>query len=239
LLLVCVLASPASGLEPTRFTIPVRQQSVSALLLRPADARALLVLAHGQAMSMEHPFMAALAAGLAERGVATLRFNFPYAEAGRKQPDPVQLLVATLLSAVRAAEERQGTLPLLLGGKSMGGAMAATATRDGALPEVRGLVILSFPLHAPNRPSAVNARALERARRPMLIVQGTRDPLADFGLMQALAEKLGAGVTLHAIRDANHGFEVPEGGRSAEEIQAEIAGAVAAFVRATVETKGE
>jgi hypothetical protein len=241
LLLGCLLAPPlrAADLAPERLSIPVRERSVTALLLRPAGASALLVLAHGQAMDLEHPFMASLSAALAERGVATLRFNFPYAEDGRKRLDPHPVLIETVRAAVRAAGAEGGALPLLLGGKSIGGGVAAMATQDGALAEVRGLVVLGFPLHAPNRPSAVNARQLEKALRPLLVVQGSRDPLAQLVLMEALVEKLGDGASLHVVRDADHGFELPEGSRrSPAAVHAEIADAVAAFTKTALAAGG-
>jgi predicted alpha/beta-hydrolase family hydrolase len=240
LLLGCLLASPARGAEPaaTPLSLAVRGKTVSALLLRPADARVLLVLAHGQVMDLRHPFMEAISAALAARGVATLRFNFPYAEAKRARPDPAPLMIEALLAAVREAEQRRGALPLLVGGKSLGALMAAKAAGEGKLGDAQGLVILTLPLHAPGRPSAVNARALDGVAQPVLFVQGTLDPLADVGLMRGLVEKLGPSARLHLVQEADHAFAVPESsGRTQAEVHEEVASAVADFA-ATLGPRG-
>jgi len=239
--IACLLASPARSAEPelTALSIPVRGKPCSALLLRPADARALLVLAHGQVMNIHHPFMEAISAALARRGVATLRFNFPYAEAKRPQPDAMPLLVESLRAAAQEGERRRGPLPLLVGGKSVGALIAAQAASDGLLPGARGLVILGYPLHAPGRPSAVNAQSLDGVKQPILFVQGTRDSLADLKLITALVEGIGKNARLHEVRQADHSFALPEGsGRSQEEVYDEVADAVAAFAATLAPSQG-
>jgi predicted alpha/beta-hydrolase family hydrolase len=228
----CLVAGAVAAEEPAAkpLTVSVRGHTCSALLLRPADARALLVLAHGQVMDVHHPFMEAISAALARRGIATLRFNFPYAEAKRKQPDALPLLVEAIVAAARVGEQQRGGLPLLVGGKSAGAMTAAQAARDGRLAEAKGIVILGYPLHAPGRPSGVNAHALEGVRQPLLLVEGSRDPLADLTLVRALAEKLGPGARLHVIEGVDHAFAPANGAeRSQQEIYDEIAGAVAGF----------
>jgi predicted alpha/beta-hydrolase family hydrolase len=217
LLLACLLARPVLAAEPelTQLSIPVRGKPCSALLLRPADARALLVLAHGQIMNIQHPFMESISAALARHGIASLRFNFPYAEAKQDRPDGRLLLIEAITAATREGERRRGSLPLLLGGKSLGGAMAAEALRDTALPGVKGLVLLSYPLHAPGRPSGVNARRVEGLKQPVLFLQGSDDPLADLTLMEALVEKLGPKAKLAVVRDADHPSRWPRGASDA------------------------
>ena len=239
LLLACLLASPAGSAEPERMalSIAVRGQPCSALLLRPADARVLLVLAHGQIMNVDHPFMEGISAALARNGVATLRFNFPYAEAKRARPDPPRVLVEAVEAAVHEGERLRGKLPLLVGGKSMGALAVAQAATDGALRGAQALVILSYPLHAPSRPSAVNARALDGVKQPMLFVQGTRDELADLKLITALVERLGSNAKLHPVEGADHAFAVPEG-RSQEQVYEEMADAIAAFAATLAPTQG-
>ena len=232
LLLSCLLVGPAQAAEPalTELSIPVRGTSCSALLLRPADARALLVLAHGHIMNVHHPFMESISAALARHGVATLRFNFPYAEAGRAQLDGRAVLLDAVMAAAREGERRRGSLTLLLGGKSVGGLMAAEALHDAGLAGVRGLVILSYPLHAPGRPSAANARVLEGVKQPMLLLQGTRDPLAELNLMQGLVAKLGPRAKLVVVQDGDHSFALPpDSPRTQEEVYEELASAIARF----------
>jgi uncharacterized protein len=238
--LLCLLASPVRAADPelTPLSITVNGQSCSALLLRPAEARALLVLAHGQVMNIHTPFMETISAAFARHGIATLRFNFPYAEAKREQSDPPRVLIASFVAAAREAEKRRGSLPLLIGGKSIGGMMAAQAALDAELRPVQGVVLLGYPLHAPGRPSAVNARFLERVTQPMLFVQGSQDPLAELTLFTALVAKLGEHATLEVVAGANHAFEVPEGGRTQAAVYEEIASAVAEFVATLAPSPG-
>ena len=241
MLLCCLLAGPLQAAEPelTQLSISVRGKPCSALLLRPADARALLVLAHGQIMNIHHPFMESISMALAHHGIATLRFNFPYAEAGREQLDGEKLMIEAIAAATHEAERRRGALPLLVGGKSVGGMMAAQALRDASLPNVEGLVLLSYPLHAPGRPSGANARRLEGVKQPILFLQGTNDSLADLTLIQALVEKLGPKAKLEVVQDADHSFALPEGSRrSQEDVYEQLAGAIADFAATLAPTRG-
>jgi predicted alpha/beta-hydrolase family hydrolase len=186
------------------------KSSVSALLLAPKTARACYVLAHGAGAGMTHPFMTAAAEGLAERGVATLRYQFPYMERGSKRPDAPKLAQATVRAAVVQAGREASELPLVAGGKSFGGRMTSQAQASSPLPGVRGLAFLGFPLHAPGRPSDERAEHLSDVRIPMLFLQGTRDDFASLELLRPLAARLGArSATLELFEDADHSFHVP------------------------------
>jgi len=240
--LLCLLATAARAAEPeaTRLTIQVRDTTCSALLLRPADSRALLVLAHGQVMNIHSPFMESISVALARHGVATLRFNFPYAEAKRQQPDPPRLLVDTVIAAAREGEKRRGALPLFVGGKSAGGMMTAYAAKNGELPAYRGIVLLTYPLHAPGRPSAMNAQFVEGISQPLLFVQGSLDPLGEITLLDGLVEKLGENARLAVVRDADHSFALPEGSvRTEDQVYDEVASAVAGFVATLARAGGK
>lgn len=191
---------------------------VTSSLCRATAARWLMVLGHGAGAGMRHPFMEAMARRLADREIATFRYQFPYVEQGRRRPDPPPVLVATVRAAVAAAGEAAGDLALLAGGKSLGGRMTSTAFADDPLPGVRGLVFLGFPLHAPGEPSTERSRHLERVRVPMLFVQGTRDRLARSELIQSVCDKLGRRATLEWIDGGDHSFHVPKrSGRTDEE----------------------
>jgi predicted alpha/beta-hydrolase family hydrolase len=182
---------------------------VSGLLETPARARCCYVLAHGAGAGMTHPFMANVASELAERGVATLRFQFPYMEQGGKRVDPPALAQATVRAAVAEAERLAPGLPLIAGGKSFGGRMTSQAQAASPLPGVRGLAFLGFPLHPANRPSDERAKHLFDVQLRMLFLQGTRDALADLGKLRPLIDKLGSRATLHLFEDADHSFHVP------------------------------
>src|SRR3954468_17667261 len=157
---------------------------VSALLLRPANARAYLVLAHGAGAGMSHPFMEAVATGLAERGIATLRYQFPYMEKGSKRPDAPSVAHAAVRAAITEAARLCPELPLFAGGKSFGGRMTSQAQGIAPLPAVRGLVFFGFPLHPGLKPSTDRAKHLAGVNIPMLFLQGTRDALADLALLE-------------------------------------------------------
>ena len=181
---------------------------VSALLLLPAEARVMLALAHGAGAGMTHPFLASLAAELAAVGVATLRYQFPYMEQRRRVPDSPAVLTATVRAAVRTAAETAPRLPLIAGGKSMGGRMSSQAAAQQPLDTVRGLVFFGFPLHPPNKPGTKRAEHLKQVTIPMLFLQGTRDTLADLTLLKPICEGLGSRATLHIIDTADHSFHL-------------------------------
>ncbi len=181
---------------------------VSALLLLPAEAQVMLALAHGAGAGMTHPFLALLAAELAAVGVATLRYQFPYMEQRRRVPDSPAVLTATVRAAVRTAAEAAPRLPLMAGGKSMGGRMSSQAAAQQPLDTVRGLVFFGFPLHPPNKPGTKRAEHLKQVTIPMLFLQGTRDTLADLTLLKPICDGLGSRATLHIIETANHSFHL-------------------------------
>lgn len=182
---------------------------VSGLLDRPRSARALLLLAHGAGAGMEHPSMQSVATGLAERGIATLRYQFPYMERKTRRPDPPALCHATVRAAVAEAARLAPDLPLIAGGRSFGGRMTSQAQAQAPLPRVRGLVFLAFPLHPAGRPGTDRAAHLREVSIPMLFIQGGRDDLADLSLLRPLVERLGDRASLRVLEDADHAFHVP------------------------------
>src|SRR6516165_5322961 len=185
------------------------QHRVSGLLTMPMPARACCVLAHGAGAGMRHPFMASVATGLADRGIATLRYQFPYMERGSKRPDAPALAHATVRAAVAAAARLAPGLLLVAGGKSFGGRMTSHAQALAPLAGVRGLAFLGFPLHPAHRPSDIRARHLAQIQVPMLFLQGTRDALAERALLEPLLARLGAGARLNWLEEADHSFHVP------------------------------
>src|SRR6266852_1436500 len=212
-----------AAIEQLRFCVEGGGE-VSALLCRTANARWLLVLAHGAGAGMSHPFMENLADELAGVGVATFRYQFPYMEQRRRVPDQPPVLTATVVAAVRTAAEMAPGLPLLTGGKSMGGRMTSQAAAQHALDGVRGLVFFGFPLHPPKQPGTKRADHLAKVTVPMLFLQGTRDELADLKLLRAVCAKLGSRATLHVIETADHSFQVlKKSGRSDAEVLRELA----------------
>lgn len=200
------------------------------LLRRPDAATRLLVLAPGAGAGMRHPFLEGVAAALARRRVATLRFEFPYQAAGARRPDPQPVLVDAVCEAVGAAQRLAAGLPLLAGGKSMGGRMASLAAAAGRLASARGLVFLGFPLHPAGKPATARAAHLERVAQTMLFLQGSRDALAALALLRPICEKLGERARLHVIEDADHGFHVPKRtGRSDADVIEELAAEIVGF----------
>ena len=198
--------------------------TVSALLMLRPKAKRLLVLAHGAGAGMRHPFMDNLADELAAVGVATLRYEFPYMEGGRGAPDRPAVLTATVAAAVRAGREAAPKLPLLAGGKSMGGRMTSQAAAEGLLAEVKGLVFFGFPLHPPHQPGIKRAEHLAKVTAPMLFLQGTRDTFADLSLLRPVCAKLGSRATLHIVETADHSFHMlKSSGRSDGEALRELA----------------
>jgi len=221
----------SSGPQP--LTITVDGERVSGLLQAPAEARACYVVAHGAGAGMTHPFMAAIAGALAQRGVATLRYQFPYMERGSKRPDAPKLAHATVRAAVAEASRRVPDLPLFAGGKSFGGRMTSQAQAALPLPGVIGLAFLGFPLHPAGKPSDERAKHLFEVRLPMLFLQGTRDALADLQLIEALAARLGSRATLKLFQDADHSFHVPaRTGRTDAEVMAGLSDALAGWMEA-------
>ena len=211
------------GTSPKRVSIDVGPPGeVSGLLLAPAKPRALYVLAHGAGAGMEHPFMRAAAEGLAQRGVASLRYQFPYMERGSKRPDTPAVAQAAVRAACGKATQLIPGIPLFAGGKSFGGRMTSQAQAAAPLDGVRGLAFLGFPLHAAGQPGDARAKHLGEVAVPMLFLQGTRDALADADLMRKLAGRLGARATLAVLADADHSFHVPaKSGRNDEQVLAE------------------
>ena len=181
---------------------------VSAILVRPAKARWLLVLAHGAGAGITHPFLEKLAHELADAGVASFRYQFPYMEQRRRVPDSPPVAMATVAGAVRAAAKAGAGLPLLAGGKSFGGRMTSQAASQQLLEGVHGLVFFGFPLHPPNKPGIKRAEHLAKVQVPMLFLQGTRDTLADLKLLRPICADLGSLAKLHIIETADHSFHV-------------------------------
>jgi len=212
------------------------KERVSALLLRPDDARACYVFAHGAGAGMRHAAMEAIAAGLADRGIATLRYQFPYMEKGSKRPDPPALAQATVRAAAAEAAKACAGLPLIAGGKSFGGRMTSQAQAKAPLDGVKGLAFFGFPLHPAGKPSDDRATHLAEVKIPMLFLQGTRDALADTSLLKLVVRDLkGVAdskelVALHLAEGADHSFHVlKSSGRNDREVLAEILDAFATW----------
>jgi uncharacterized protein len=204
--------------------------TVSGLLLTPPQARACYILAHGAGAGMTHSFMAATATELGERGIATLRYQFPYMEKGGKRPDTPKTAHAAVRAAVDAATRLLPGLPLIAGGKSFGGRMTSQAQAAAPLPNIRGLVFLGFPLHPANKPSQDRGRHLADVHIPMLFLQGTRDALAMLDQLEPVVRALGKRATLTLFADADHSFHVPaRTGRKDPEVRGEVLDALAAW----------
>jgi uncharacterized protein len=218
-------------MAPKALTITVEGSQVSGLLQVPQKARTCYVLAHGAGAGMSHSFMTAIADGLGDRGIATLRYQFPYMEQGRKRPDTPKLAQATVRAAVAEASRLLPGFALAAGGKSFGGRITSQAQASSPLPGVRGLVFLGFPLHPAGRPSNERGDHLLEIKVPMLFLQGTRDALADTELVKALVKRLGKRATLKLFRDADHSFHVPaRSGRQDVEVRAEMLDDLAAWL---------
>lgn len=225
---------PTNDAKPVAITLDGAIR-VSGLLQAPVRAQACYVLAHGAGAGMTHPFMTAVAAELAERGIATLRYQFPYMEKGGKRPDPPKLAHATVRAAVAEAARLLPKLPLFAGGKSFGGRMTSQAQASAALPGVCGLVFLGFPLHPAGRPSQERGQHLFDIRIPMLFLQGTRDQLALPDQLGPLCERFGDLATLVPIEAADHSFHVPaRTGRKDADVRSAVLDAVASWVSRVV-----
>lgn len=215
-----------------RFLASRAAGEVSAILDRPDEARWLYLFAHGAGAGMRHRFMEAASQALATQGIATFRYQFAYVEQGSRRPDPQPILLATVRSAAETARKAAGDLPLLAGGKSMGGRMTSLASAEAPLEGVQGLVFLGFPLHPPGKPGTTRADHLERVTTPMLFLQGTRDTLASLDLLQPIVERLPR-TTLHVIDGADHSFEVPKRtGRSLTDTLTDLAATTARWADA-------
>ena len=206
-------------------------ESVSGLLLAPAGARSCYVMAHGAGAGMTHAFMAAAANELADRGIATLRYQFPYMERGSKRPDTPNVAHAAVRAAVAEAARLVPGVHLFAGGKSFGGRMTSQAQAAAALPGVSGLVFFGFPLHPAGKPSDERAKHLAQVGIPMLFLQGTRDELADLALLEPLVDSLGDRATLELFQEADHSFHVPaKTGRTDAQVRAEVLDAFARWI---------
>ena len=204
-----------------------RSGEVSGLLLRPSGAFCMLVLAHGAGAGMRHPFMESAAADLGERGIATFRYQFPYMQRKSHRPDPPAVLQGTVRAAARAAAAAAPDLPLIAGGKSMGGRMTSLAAAADPLPGVRGIVFFGFPLHAAGSASTERGAHLSKVTVPMLFLQGTRDKLADLDRLRPLLAAI-AHATLKVFDGADHSFHVPKSAaRTDAAVVAEMAETVA------------
>ena len=224
--------------DATAVTIAVDDAiRVSGLLLAPRGARACYVLAHGAGAGMTHAFIAAVATELGERGIASLRYQFPYMEKGGKRPDPPKLAQATARAAVAEAARMLPKVPLFAGGKSFGGRMTSQAQAAAALPRVRGLVFLGFPLHPAGRPSQDRGKHLSDVKIPMLFLQGTRDQLAMPDQLEVLCKALGKRATLATFQDADHSFHVPaRTGRKDPKVRCDVLDTLAAWIDRVIAT---
>ena len=215
-----------------KITVPGVDGGVSGLMHRPANAFCLYVFAHGAGAGMRHAFMEDLSARLFDAEVATLRFNFPFIEARKRRPDTPRLLIATVRAAVKRARSLTPGLPLVAGGKSMGGRMTSQAAAAEPLDGVAGLVFVGFPLHAPGRTGTSRADHLRDVQLPMLFVQGTRDALADIDLMRDVSRGLGRRGKLHVVDGGDHSFKVlKRSGRDAADVMSEVVTATVGFAR--------
>ncbi|MBW8720962.1 MAG: dienelactone hydrolase family protein [Polaromonas sp.] len=205
--------------------------TISGLLQTPVSAKACYVFAHGAGAGMNHTFMEAIAQGLAERGIASLRFNFPFMEQGSKRPDSPAIAHAAIRAAVAEAARRTPGVPLFAGGKSYGGRMSTQAQAMEPLPGVEGIVLVGFPLHPAGKPSSERAAHLAGVKLPMLFLQGTRDSLADLALITQTTASLGKKATLHIVDGADHAFHVlVRSGRTDAQVREELLDTMAVWM---------
>jgi predicted alpha/beta-hydrolase family hydrolase len=231
---LCIVQERPTSADSSPITLRLSDEtSVSGLLVLPPAARACYVLAHSAGAGMDHASMRAVAAGLADAGIATLRYQFPYMERGSRRPDPPPLCHATVRAAVAAAARLAPELPLIAGGRSFGGRMTSQAQAIEPLAGVRGLGFLAFPLHPAGEPSDRRAEHLARVSVPMLFLAGTRDALAQRSLLEAVVARLGTRATLSLIEEADHSFHVPRSsGRRDADVLAEVLRRLAAWIDA-------
>jgi predicted alpha/beta-hydrolase family hydrolase len=221
-----------------RLTLAIDESChVSALFQLPRAATACFVFAHGAGAGMEHPSMTTVAADLAARSVATLRYQFPYMERRSRRPDPPPVCHATVRAAVAEAARLAPTLALIAGGRSFGGRMTSQAQAIEPLAGVKGLAFIGFPLHPAGKPSAARAEHLRDVKIPMLFLQGTRDELAQLDLLQPVIDGLGARATLKLLQDADHSFHVPaRTGRKDVDVRAEMLDALVTWIEQVIHT---
>jgi predicted alpha/beta-hydrolase family hydrolase len=218
--------------RPISLTIPLPTGgAISGLLQKPASVEACYVFAHGAGAGMNHAFMEAIAEGLAQRRIASLRFNFPFMDQGSKRPDSPAVAHAAIRAAIAEAARRMPDVPLFAGGKSYGGRMSTQAQAAEPLPGVKGIVLVGFPLHPAGKPSTERAAHLAGVKRPMLFLQGTRDDLADLDLITQTTESLGKKASLHVVEGADHAFHVlVRSGRTDAQVREELLDTMAAWI---------
>lgn len=222
-------------MEALKIAISGGEECVSGLMLRPAEAKALFLFAHGAGAGMTHKSMAANAEGLAARGIATLRYQFLYMEKGAKRPDPPKLAHAVVRAAATQAALLAPDLPLFAGGRSFGGRMTSQTQAETPLSGVRGLAFLGFPLHPAGKPGVERADHLARVRIPMLFVSGARDALAKLDLLKPVIAALGERATLRVVDHADHSFRVAaKSGRTSADAEAEALDALADWIDASL-----
>lgn len=220
---------PKAESNPVTIAVP-EKGTVSGLLDMPKSARAIYVLAHGAGAGMTHPFLAKFAALMSERGIATLRYQFPYMEAGSKRPDSPKVAEAAVHAAVAEATRLALKLPAFAGGKSFGSRMSSGAEAHGPMG-IKGLAFLGFPLHPPGAPATTRGDHLADVKVPMLFLQGTNDEFAELDLLKPLVKGLGKRATLHLVEEANHSFRVPaKTGRKEADVMAELADTLSAWI---------
>jgi hypothetical protein len=209
-------------MDAQQIRISVGREQVAGLLLHPLRAKALYLFAHGAGAGMTHKAMESNARGLAERGIATLRYQFPYMEKGSRRPDPPRIAHAAVRAAAAKARELAPDLPLFAGGRSFGGRMTSQAQAIEPLPHVRGLAFVGFPLHPAGKPGIERAEHLRQVEVPMLFISGDRDALAELDLLKGVVGSLGSHATLHLVAHADHSFKVAaKSGRTSAEAEAE------------------
>ena len=220
-----------ADLDPRAITIRVGDETVSGLFMRPLGAKALYLFAHGAGAGMTHKAMESNAQGLAERGIATLRYNFLYMEKGSGRPDPPRLAHAAVRGAAAEVARLAPDLPLFAGGRSFGGRMTSQAQAEQPLPGVQGHAFLGFPLHPAGKPGIERAEHLSRVEVPMLFVSGDRDALAELDLLKSVVAGLGERATLHLVASADHSFKAAaKSGRTSAETEAEALDAMAGWM---------
>jgi hypothetical protein len=215
-------------MDAQKVVIAVDEEQVSGLLLRPEGAKALYLFGHGAGAGMTHKAMGSNSQGLAERGIATLRYQFPYMEKGSRRPDPPRTAHAAVRGAAAKARELAPDLPLFAGGRSFGGRMTSQTQAIEPLLDVRGLAFLGFPLHPAGKPGVERADHLSRIDIPMLFISGDRDSLAELHLLKGVVASLGSRATLHLVEHADHSFKVAaRSGRTSTEAESEALDALA------------